>query len=191
MYLVRPVYVNIDTVRLPRSIIDHMEGVDDFGANLRNVSDGTLPHHLATVEDSLGSDGAPDTELCSPDHTELLGHCHVLAGAGDVVTRGADVGGEHDIPRHLGTVHGHQLELERLGPGEEGVAQVAMDAHILHQIAQNILHIVLTTHKREHSAEVEMEPGEVSWLSQIAHSHVHQDFSVLTKLCKIIYFVNS
>ena len=64
--------MNIDTICLPGSIIDNMEGVNDLGTNLGNVSDGTLPNNLTSIKNGLRSDAAPDADLRPPDHTELL-----------------------------------------------------------------------------------------------------------------------
>ena len=55
--------MNIDTICLPGSIIDNMEGVNDLGTNLCNVSDGTLPNNLTSIKNGLRSDAAPDADL--------------------------------------------------------------------------------------------------------------------------------
>ena len=128
----------------------------------------------------LWSDRSSDADLRPPDHAELLGDGHVLLQ--DVVAGGADVGGEHHVTRHLRTVQGDQLELQHLSPLEEGVAEVAVDADFVHEITENILDIILATNEGEDSAEVEVDPGEVSWFTNITHCHVHQYLSILTKL---------
>ena len=85
----------------------------------------------------------------------------------DVVTGGADVGGEHDVSGDVGGVVRHQLELEHLSPLQEWVTQVTVDTSILYQVTENICHIISSTNKGEDGAKVEVEPGKVGWLSDI------------------------
>ena len=86
---------------------------------------------------------------------------------GDVVTGGADVGGEHDVSRDVGGVVGHQLELKHLSPLQEWVTKVTMDTGILNQVTQNVCHIICSTNKGKDGAKVEVEPGKVGRLSDI------------------------
>ena len=176
--------MNIDTVCLPGPVVDHVEGVDHLGPDLLDVPDGALPHHLASVQDGLGSDGASDADLGPPDHTELLADGHgeaVLLLRHDVLAGGADVGGEHHIRRHLGRVAGNKLELKSLRPLEERVPEVAVDAGVLLEVAEDVGDVIRPPDKGEDGAEVEVEPGKVGWLPNIGDCHIHQYLTVLAQ----------
>ena len=48
--LERPVYVHLHLLHPPRAVVDHVEGVQEARADLRNVPDPRLSHDLAAVE---------------------------------------------------------------------------------------------------------------------------------------------